>query len=358
MSPEEVRVRKNVGSSDTLNGRASPEKMVFAARKEGSVLRAAAKYSIRLFRGIPLREVRCCALHKSDSLFSRLVRTVAISIAIGSQLMETAGATGFDCLIESNQLVELASPVSGLLEKVAVKRGDVVRKGQALAQLESRAEQASTELARYKSEQLGPTRMAESKLDFSKRKFVRRKDMAAEKLMSPQERDDAEAEFKLAEAELLAAKDNKHLARLEYQQQGALLALRTIRSPFDGVVVDQLAYPGEIVELGSSKKAILKVAQLDPLRVHVILPKEVFGKLSVGMSVEVIPETLGRGRYAAKVRSIDRLIDAASGTFVVFLELPNPKLEIPAGIKCRTVFPGVEIQAPASKIKPSVSVNQ
>ncbi|QRJ65726.1 efflux RND transporter periplasmic adaptor subunit [Azospira restricta] len=287
-----------------------------------------------------------------------LVRGIFLTALGGAQLWASAHATGFDCLIEANQLIELASPVSGLLEKVTVKRGDIVRKGQILAQLESRAEQASTELARYKSEQLGPVRMAESKLEFSKRKFVRRKDMAAEKLMSPQERDDAEAEYSLAEAELVVAKDNKHLARIEYQQQGALLALRTIRSPFDGVVVDQLAYPGEVVELGSSRKAILKVAQLDPLRVHVILPKEVFGKLTVGMSVEVTPETNAKGRYAAKVRSIDKVIDAASGTFVVFLDLPNPKLEIPAGIKCRTALTGIELPASMSRNKSSVSANQ
>lgn len=297
-------------------------------------------------------------LHKVSHDSLGLLRLAALAAIVGTQFVEMAHATGIDCLIESNQLVELASPVSGLLDKVTVKRGDVVRRGQVLAQLESRAEQASTELARYKSEQLGPTRMAESKLEFSKRKYSRRKDMAAEKLMSPQERDDAEAEYSLAEAELQVARDNKHLARLEYQQQGALLALRTIRSPFDGVVVDQLAYPGEVVELGSSRKAILKVAQLDPLRVHVILPKEIFGKLTVGMSVEVTPETHGRGRYVAKVRSIDKVIDAASGTFVVFLDLPNPKLEIPAGSKCRTVFPGIEIPASVSRNKSSVSANQ
>lgn len=255
---------------------------------------------------------------------------------------EGVAVATYDCLIEPNQQVELASTVSGLLEKVLVKRGDVVTKGQILAQLESSAEQASAELSRYKSEQVGPMLAAESKIDFSKRKFTRRRDMAAEKLMSTQDRDDSEAEYKLSEAEFQVAKENKQISRIEYQHQSALLARRTIRSPFVGVVVDQLLYPGEVVEPGVGKKAILKVAQLDPLRVHVILPKDVFGKLALGMSVEVIPEILSKSRYVAKVRSIDKLIDAASGTFVVFLEMPNSKLEIPAGVKCKASFPGVE----------------
>ena len=269
------------------------------------------------------------------------LRLVAASLNTLAMLFlgNAAFAVSFDCLIEPNQQVELASPVSGLLEKVLVGRGDKIIKGQVLAQLESRAEQASAELSRFKSEQVGPIRQAESKIEFSKKKFDRRRDMAAAKLMSAQDSDDSEAEYKLSEADLLVAKENKQISRLEYQHQSALLALRTIRSPFAGVVADQLAYPGEVVEPGSTKKTILKIAQLDLLRVHVILPKDVFGKLAVGMSVDVVPEIAAGGRYTAKVRSIDKLIDAASGTFVVFLEMNNPKLEIPAGVKCKASFP-------------------
>lgn len=249
-------------------------------------------------------------------------------------------AAPFDCLIEPTQTVEVASPVTGLLDRVNVKRGDRVAKGQVVALLESRAEQAATELARFKSEQLGPTQMAEKKIEFSQRKFNRRRDMAADRLMSRQERDDAEAELKQAESELQVAKENREIAQIEFQQQSGLLNLRTIRSPLDGVVVDQMAYPGEVVEPGGNKKSILKLAQLDPLRVHVILPKSVFGKPAVGMTVEVSPEIQVKSSYVAKIKSIDRLIDAASGTFVVYLEMPNSRLDIPAGVKCRVTFPG------------------
>lgn len=251
-------------------------------------------------------------------------------------------AFAFDCLIEPAQIVELASPVTGLLDKVLVKRADRVGKGQVVATLESRAEQAAAEVARFKSEQTGPTVMAENKIEFAKRKFGRRQSMAKEKLMAAQESDDAEAELRLAESELKVATENRLLAKLEHQQQTSLLNLRTLRSPFDGVVVDQMAYPGEVVEPGSNKKAVLKLAQLDPLRVHVVLPKDMFGKVGAGAAVDVVPELPGKGGgYTAKVKSVDRLIDAASGTFVVLLEMSNPKLEIPAGIKCRANFSGL-----------------
>jgi len=49
----------------------------------------------------------------------------------------------------------------------------------------------------------------------------------------------------------------------------------------------------------------------------------------------------GGGTYTAKVVIVDRVIDAASGTFGVRLEIPNPKYELPAGLKCRVIFPPV-----------------
>jgi len=248
-------------------------------------------------------------------------------------------AASYDCLIEPTQTIEIASPVVGLLDRVYVKRGDRVTKGMIVAQLDSKTEQAAVDMARFKSEQLGPVQMAERKIEFAQRKYQRRRDMASERLMAPQERDDAEADMKQAEAELQVARENRDIAKIELQQQGGLLNLRTMRSPFSGVVVEQLAYPGEVVEPGSDKKAILRLAQLDPLRIHVILPKSDFGLPAVGMPVAVIPEIPPGSKYEAKVKSIDRLIDAASGTFVVLLEMSNAKFEIPAGVKCRAEFP-------------------
>ncbi|OGB24044.1 MAG: hypothetical protein A3I66_11240 [Burkholderiales bacterium RIFCSPLOWO2_02_FULL_57_36] len=262
-------------------------------------------------------------------------------------------ATTFDCLIEPMQTVDVSSPVIGLLDKVHVRRGDKVAKGQVVATLESKAESAATALARFKSEMTAPSKTAESKIEFSKRKYQRRRDMHTQNFMTAQERDEAESEMKLAESELQLAQENKQMAKHEWQQQSSLLNLRTIRSPFDGVVVNQFLYPGEIVEPGGQKKAILKLAQLDPLRVHVILPMAVFGKVKAGMNVNVNPEAPVGGRYVGKVKIIDKVVDAASGTFGVFLEIGNPKLDVPAGVKCRAEFPiGAEAPVAPKENKP------
>jgi multidrug efflux pump subunit AcrA (membrane-fusion protein) len=190
-----------------------------------------------------------------------------------SSLLCLSSAQAFDCLIEPHQMVDLGTPVTGLLEQVLVSRADRITKGQTLARLESHAELAATELARFKSELVGPTQLARNKIEFARLKHGRRQVMVKENLMPAQDRDDAEAELRLAEAELKVASENRQLAKLEHQQQRGLLALREIQSPFDGVIVEQLAFAGEVVEPGAGKRGILRVAQLDPLRVQVVMPR-------------------------------------------------------------------------------------
>lgn len=247
-------------------------------------------------------------------------------------------AESYDCLIEPMQTVELGMPANGLIDKVLVRRGDRIARNQVLASLDSHAEQAATDLAHYKSQLAGPAQLAQSKIEFSQRKYSRRRDMADEKLMSRQDSDDAEAELKQAQAELVEAKENREVARLEYVQQSSQLSLRTIRSPFDGVVVDQMMWPGEIFEPGATRHTVLKVAQLNPLRVRVVLPMRAFGEPAEGMAVTVTPEAQASKTYVAKITSVDRIIDAASGTFVASMDLPNPKLDIPSGVKCKAIL--------------------
>jgi len=102
--------------------------------------------------------------------------------------------------------------------------------------------------------------------------------------------------------------------------------------------VDQMMWPGEIFEPGATKHAVLKVAQLNPLRVRVVMPMRAFGDPAPGTQASIAPEIPAGKNYSAKVASVDRIVDAASGTFVVFMDLPNPKLDIPSGVKCKATL--------------------
>lgn len=78
------------------------------------------------------------------------------------------------------------------------------------------------------------------------------------------------------------------------------------------------------------------------LYVEVILPAAVYRQVARGDPAVVRPESPIDGEYEAKVEVVDQVIDASSGTFGVRLFLPNPKLMVPAGFRCRVELPKVD----------------
>ena len=191
-------------------------------------------------------------------------------------------ARDLDCLIEPFVLVTITSPEVGILKSVDVDRGDMVEVGQVIASLDSRLEAAT-----------GAVNHARAKLT------------------------------------------NERLADLELRRSMAEMARRKIVSPIKGVVLERSLSTGEFAK----QDPIVKLAQLDPLRVEVFVPVSMLNKIHVGMEAQVLPEAPVNGNYAAKVTVVDKVLDAASGTFGVRLELPNPDYKVPAGLRCKIRFP-------------------
>jgi RND family efflux transporter MFP subunit len=274
---------------------------------------------------------------------ARCIEVLAVAAAAAALLAPVAARAGeFDCLIEPRRTIEVRAPLEGLIDKMNVDRGDIVRRGQELVVLDTSVDRASAEIARHRSVMDGAIRSGESRLEFSTGKAARAKDLEAQKYVSVQARDEAATEQRLAQSELQDARDNRKLAQLELARQLEVIRLKTIRSPLDGVVVERLLHPGEFAEAGVGRKPILKLAEIDMLHVEVLLPVEAYGRVTPGMSVDVLPEIPAGARYTARVKVIDRIVDAASGTFGVRLELPNPQRRMPAGIRCRALFEGLD----------------
>ncbi len=239
-----------------------------------------------------------------------------------------------DCIIEPSEVVEIGSPVTGLIETIGAERGDNVEVGQILVELESGVERAAVELARVRSRMRGDVLSREAQLALGERREVRGDELFDENALSLDQREQLETDAKLARLELRQARENRELARLELKQAIQALERRTIRSPIPGVVVERLMSPGEVVD----EETILTIAQIDPLRVEVILPSAMFGTIRRGMRAAISPETGNKQVHLAAVTIVDRVIDAASGTFGVRLELSNPDQSIPGGLHCRVRF--------------------
>lgn len=242
--------------------------------------------------------------------------------------------TALECIVEPEMTIELSAPVDGVVQDVRVDKTDVVRQGEVLATLESSVEQAVVALARMRSELNEEIEARRIERNLARSKKERILELYEKKSVPGFEKDEVVAAASLAQLELNRARHNKQLAALELDRAVADLELRSVVSPIDGVVVDRYVHPGESVK----DRPLLKLAQIDPMRVEIIAYSELFGKIRKGMSADILVEGPVETRHRAEVTLVDSLIDAASGTFAIRLNLPNPDRSIVGGLKCRALF--------------------
>jgi hypothetical protein len=74
------------------------------------------------------------------------------------------------------------------------------------------------------------------------------------------------------------------------------------------------------------------------LLVETFLPVEYYSRIKIGQPGRVMTDGAIAGTFEANVTVIDRVFDAASKTFGVRLELPNPGYVLPAGQVCTVSF--------------------
>ena len=156
-----------------------------------------------------------------------------------------AGVTEFECVIEPQQVVKLASPVVGVIARLDVDRGDVVRQGQIVGKIEDAVEAAALALSRARATNEYAVKSAEARVRFLRRKHGRMNELHTKSIGSLASLEEAEAEMQVAEQQLREAHLNRELASLDVAHAEEVLKQRTLRSPIDGVVVERLLVPGE-----------------------------------------------------------------------------------------------------------------
>jgi RND family efflux transporter MFP subunit len=238
-------------------------------------------------------------------------------------------------LTEPHRIVKIGSPSEGVIESVDVDRGDVVRKGQIIARLQSDVEKANMELAKARAETEGAIKGKQASKELFLGKKSRVEQLYKQELASPSEMDEATANWQVSDMQYKEALENKQLADLEYKRAAEVLKRLTIVSPVNGVVVERFLSAGEYVR----EQPIVKIAELDPLNIEVVVPAAEFHAIRVGMKATVVAESPMKGSYTATVKVVDRVVDGASGTFGVRLEMPNPRFRLLAGLRCRVIFP-------------------
>lgn len=256
-----------------------------------------------------------------------LVASAASALALAAQPL--------GCLIEPNRVVDVGSPVIGVVESVAVERGQRVTKGQVIAVLRANVEQAAVGVAETRARVTAEVEAAQANYDLARQKAKRAQDLVERNFISAQALEQARTEADVARQKLAQARGQRAIWNRELSLAEAQLQLRTIRSPSNGIVVERYMSGGERVE----EKPIVRIANVDPLRVEIVISASLYGTVSVGKLLLVTPELPNAAPRTAKVVLVDSVIDGPSNTFRARLELPNPNYKLPAGVRCKIDLP-------------------
>nr|WP_315189671.1 efflux RND transporter periplasmic adaptor subunit [uncultured Albidiferax sp.] len=248
------------------------------------------------------------------------------------------------CLILPERVADIGSAVIGIVDAIEVERGDTVRKGQVLVRLRAEVERANNEVARSRALSEAELRGALAARDLAQLKLDRSRSLKAENFISTQAVEQAHAELRVAHEKVAQARENLRTLAQEVHMSDAQASQRVLRSPFDGVVTERYANPGERFE----DKPLLKVAAIHRLRVEVVAPTALFGSLKPGQEVMVSPELPGAAPRSARIAQIDRVLDPASNTFRMRLDLPNADASLPAGLRCKVDLGLQTARPPAS----------
>lgn len=265
-----------------------------------------------------------------------------------------------DCVVEPHMVIDLSSRVDGIIDSLEVERGELIEKDQVLVRLEAGVERAGVAQAKVRAEATAEILSRTISLEFTQRRNDRIEELHRSQAVSTDRLDEIVTENELSRLQLQQARENKEIAELEFRQAREILRRHTLRSPIRGIVVQRYLSPGESVE----EQPVMRLAQIDPLRVEVIVPVSAFGSIKVGQPAIVRPEPPMDNEYEANVTIVDGVADAASGTFRVRLGLPNEDYALPSGLKCRVTFlpmetiPGTQLaETEAPSIDPDGEIN-
>jgi len=240
----------------------------------------------------------------------------------------------FDCVIIPSNIANLGSNVRGVIKSIRFDKNDFVKTGQTVAILDNNVEKSMVDLAKQRASISSEITLAETSYALAKREQERVKQAYHRGVLTAHDIDVANTEEKLTKIRVLQAKENKSLAAKELVQAKAILAEHAINAPFSGIVMDKFKAEGEFID----SEPVIRLAQLNPLHVEIIVPVSQRGKIKKGMKARVCETTEFGSNWVATVTQVDKIMDVASGTFGVRLLLPNKDYLIPAGLQCDLKF--------------------
>lgn len=259
-----------------------------------------------------------------------MIKRISLALLFYSLSTQVLSDT-LGCLILPKQETHLGTPITGVIERVLVDRGDRVKQGDILVQMHAEVEQAELAVTQARAEVVAAINAAEANVYLTENRYRRFVDLRERKMVSEQDFDQVEAELELARQQLAQSREQLIIFQREAALAEARLYQRAIKAPFDGVIIDRMAEPGERIE----HHPVLRLAATHILRVELVLSSQQFGNIQPGDKVRVFPELAGLSPIDTYITLVDPIIDPASNTFRARLLINNEDLALPSGVRCR-----------------------
>ena len=227
------------------------------------------------------------------------------------EVLETGG------IVKGIREVRVWPETPGRLEKILVKEGDRVKKGEVLAVLETAQSQARL------SQALAALDAARAQFVRAKGEFSRVKELFSKGAATRQQLDTVRAALEAARAGVRQAEAGVRLAR-------KLAAETVVKAPFDGVVTASFFEVGDLVNPGvpslspSGPDSLIRIAQVDKVRVIIRVPDKALSWVKKGIEGEVRSDAWPHKIFKGKVTKVNPGADPFTRTFKVELTLNNP----------------------------------
>jgi membrane fusion protein (multidrug efflux system) len=200
------------------------------------------------------------------------------------------------------QGVMVSAEMAGKVVHIAFEPGTMVKTGDLLVQQDTAAENAQL-------------RSAEATVALTKLSLERSRKLLSQKTSSQSEYDNADAQYKQA----VAQADNIR----------AVIAKKTIRAPFAGVLGIRLVNLGQILSAGD---AIVSLQALDPIFVNFSLPQQQLSRIQPGLTVRVKTDALPGEIIEGKITAINPQVESSTRNIMVQATVANTQHRLRPGM--------------------------
>ncbi|HSF41793.1 MAG TPA: efflux RND transporter periplasmic adaptor subunit [Thermoanaerobaculia bacterium] len=211
--------------------------------------------------------------------------------------------------VDETAYAEVGAPIAGRIVRLTASAGQPVRRGQALAELQS------VELGQARAALTG----AQARAELAKKTVERKRGLAEERIVSRGELQRAEAAAAEAEAELRAAEASLEALGVGRGGGGGLSAFALL-SPISGTVLERKAVQGQAADPGQT---LFRIGDLSRLWLIVQAPERDVTRVRTGSPAEVALAALPGQKLRGTVDWVGREVDAHSRTVPVRIVLPN-----------------------------------